>query len=342
VLLVPLSFLWAGLSRGRRLLSTWSYRRRKLRVPVICVGNLHSGGSGKTPLVVALAEKLKDFSPVILSRGYRGDRSAAGAEVKASAESQRLSAKDFGEEAWMMAQQTRRPVFVGKNRVRSASMALASYPETSLILMDDGFQNFALHHDTDLVAIPVGRSPMEAFCLPYGELREPLGGLSSATAVVLTGVGAEGTWESQWRKILGEGFPKLPLFEARLKWAGLWEPDRASQRRLDWNPPGMKFAAFSGIGYPKGFRTLLEQQGICLERFLAYPDHEPYPKKRLQELDDLSQEMGLTYWITTAKDLPKVQDQLRVPVCVARINYELSEDFWYFLKTRLPAKGATS
>ena len=146
--LLPVSFLWALVVSLRRRVAAGRGYRSRLRT--VCVGNLHAGGTGKTPLVAFLARELSSWNPVIVSRGYGGEKSSQGAWVDAET----LGAwREFGDEPVYLAQVTKRPVRIGADRAKSAKAVESTHPG-ALILMDDGFQNFDLQHDVDIVVLP--------------------------------------------------------------------------------------------------------------------------------------------------------------------------------------------
>lgn len=127
------------------------------------MGNIHSGGSGKTPLVAALARHLDSRSPVVLTRGYLGSLSETGSEVRPEKNN---GVALYGDEAWMLAKRFSLNVFVGKNRVR-AIQEMESRGKTSLVIMDDGLQHFRLKRDVDLVVLNTERVPKRLIAFPW-------------------------------------------------------------------------------------------------------------------------------------------------------------------------------
>ena len=145
---LPLSCAWALLMRARRSYYV-SSRQYRSTLKIICVGNLHSGGSGKTPLVEAISKRFQLRSPVILSRGYLGTLSSEGAEIDRLMPNGSLL---YGDEPWMLSQQQAGPVFISKKRVAGVKRIEKQYPN-SLVILDDGFQHLALGRDVDIICI---------------------------------------------------------------------------------------------------------------------------------------------------------------------------------------------
>lgn len=296
ILLLPLSFLWAGITRARR---RWFslYATQVAPVPVLCVGNLHSGGTGKTPLVESLVHHFRGASPVILTRGYRSkmQRSSARLDLRAPDRVAR-----YGDEAVMLARRCDVPVYVGGNRGRSAIRACKELGERcGLFVMDDGFQNFTLHKDVSLILVPVHLRPRDGFCLPLGDLREPWSAIREAQGIVLTGSGGleDTSWKiAEWKAFLGNLFPHLPVFTVLSKL--VWPWTELKRRRL---------GAFCGLGNPDVFFDEL-RAFAPLELTLALPDHQSPDARDWAWLEAQGKEKGITDWLTTEKDVVKLAE----------------------------------
>ncbi len=325
--LYPVSVLWAVVTRLRRFtLSDRTKFRSSLKT--ILVGNLHSGGSGKTPILLALAEALvADRQVVVLSRGYKGRLSRQGARVDLGADA---GPSAYGDEPWMLAQRLKVPVYIGQDRVASLKRA-QSETSATLALVDDAFQNFSFEQDIRLIALRADRPVDEAFCLPLGDLREPLSALASAHAVLLI-PGKDASSEQRWRTWIERLAPGLPVFEARAKVIGVWGAEGAVEvgASLTWG-------AFSGIGFPAAFHDSLQE---FLKPLFAevFPDHHTYTEDDVARLVELKARKAVNLLITTEKDWHKVNPLFQArdqAVFYLRIGYEFSEEFWYFLKSRL-------
>lgn len=262
LILLPVSWLFGLLAALRRLL----YRKQilasfKLDVPVIVVGNISVGGTGKTPLTLALAAQLIEHGkhPLIISRGYGGSALQAQA-VSATDDAQRC-----GDEPVLMARRNLCPVWIGRNRVACARAALQAHPECDVILCDDGLQHYRLQRDVEIVVMDGARKIGNGFLLPAGPLREPLSRLKSADAIVVNG----GQTSSQKIKfgmtLNGEIFYNL-----------LDATRTATAQYLQ----GLRCHAVAGIGHPQRYFDALQKLGITCTTH-AFPDHHTYRAEEL-------------------------------------------------------------
>jgi tetraacyldisaccharide 4'-kinase len=324
-LLLPVSLLWAAVTWARR---RWYPKKLRYRsqLPVLCVGNLHTGGSGKTPLVAEIADHFRARNPVILSRGYRSASSDAGAWLDAS---EARGPERYGDEPWMLAKRLSLPVYVGCNRTKALE-AIEALSGNGLVVMDDGFQHLKVERDIDLVAIQAARHPLDSFCLPLGDLREPYSSLRAASAIVL--VGRESDMEP-WKALIGQVAPELPVFSAIRRVEGLWNGAAFHA------PSEGRLAGFCGIAYPKAFeQELLAFPESRLVR--AFSDHHAFTSSDVDGLLEHKREMGAGALVTTEKDWYKAAPLFEArgeKLLALRIRYELSSEFWRFLEQRLEA-----
>jgi tetraacyldisaccharide 4'-kinase len=323
-LLYVLACLWAGLTWLRR---AGAIRFKPFRAdrPIVVVGNLHSGGSAKTPVLCAIAEKFAPLKPILVSRGYGGELSREGAKVVDAAD----GPQKYGDEPWMLFKRLGLPVYIGAHRAHSLRYA-ARENLGRFFLLDDAFQNFSFVHDIDLVTIQTGKAPEESHCIPLGDLREPFSALRHASAVVLI----DGPFLSEWKALVSKVAPRLPQFHAELKSARLWNASGSAEL-----PKGAEYGAFCGIAFPSGFQTTLEKQGMRPAFLEAYPDHFVYTALEFQRLSDTARTRGCSALITTEKDWHKVAPfqgfEGAINIYYLRIEYGFSEEFWYFLNSRL-------
>ena len=281
-----LSLLLTPLAAPYGLITGWRLRRKGLDagIPVLCVGNYHAGGAGKTPTVLALTRVLRDLdeTPVVLSRGYGGR--LRGPVVVDPA---RHTAADVGDEPLMLA----RTVRVVVARDRADGVALARSQGASVILMDDGFQNPAIAKDASLIVIDSHRGLGNGRVFPAGPLRAPLApqiDLTDALVVVGDGPAAETVIAA----IAGQGKPALRAHLA---------PDQASVAALG----GKRVLAFAGIGDPSRFFRTLRASGIEVFRERAFADHHPFSKTEIETLIAEAGREALTL-VTTEKDLARL------------------------------------
>jgi tetraacyldisaccharide 4'-kinase len=260
-------------------------------IPVLCVGNYHVGGAGKTPTVLALANALRALGerPVVLSRGY-GGRLRGPVMVDPA----RHLAADVGDEPLMMAQQV--PVAVSRNRVDG--VALAKSRRASVILMDDGFQNPSVAKDASLIVIDSERGLGNGRVLPAGPLRAPLKPqLARTDALVVVGGGSAGAEVAT--AVAANGGQ---VFTAHLK------PDEKSVAALS----GKRLLAFAGIGDPARFFRTLRASGLKIVREHAFADHHVFTESDLDALLADARRDQLTL-VTTEKDLARLRGGAEPP-----------------------------
>lgn len=254
LILWPASWLFRALSASRRLLYRChilpSYR---LAVPVIVIGNISVGGTGKTPLTLALARQLADhgWHPLIVSRGFGG--TAQQRQVTTDS-----TAQQVGDEPLLMAQREICPVWVGRDRVATAQTALRTHPQCDVLLCDDGLQHYRLQRDFEIVVIDGTRRFGNGLLLPAGPLRETESRLKTVDAVVVNG---GETGRGQYAMTLSGA-----IFHA------LRRPETTASAA---NLQGLRLHAVAGIGHPQRFFDYLKSLGLNVVPH-AFPDHHPY------------------------------------------------------------------
>lgn len=259
-LLLPLAWLFGGVAAARRALyARGILRSHDIGVPVIVVGNITAGGTGKTPVSIWLAEELKTVGeyPAIVSRGYGGD---AGRDPVTVTEDSDPGVA--GDEAVLMAAQTRCPIVVHPDRVRAAQAAVAA--GATIIVADDGLQHYRLHRDVEIAVIDGDRGFGNGRLLPAGPLREPVSRLESVDRILLQR-GAGDAIDVLRRRTDEPPTPFVlrPSYVSRL--------DRSETRSLD-SFSGTTVHAVAGIGNPERFFAMLETAGIEVIRH-PLPDH---------------------------------------------------------------------
>jgi tetraacyldisaccharide 4'-kinase len=279
-LLMPLGAIY-GLVAGWRLANVGF----DAGIPVLCVGNYHSGGAGKTPTVLALVKLLRDLgeTPVVLSRGY-GGRLRGPIKVDPS----RHVAADVGDEPLMLSLAV--SVVIARDRVDG--VALARSQGASVIVMDDGFQNPAIAKDASLIVIDGDRGVGNGAVFPAGPLRAPLSPQLARTDVLI--VVGDGTAAAKVAAAI-TALAK-PVLSAHLV------PDEASLGTLG----GKRVVAFAGIGDPGRFFRTLRGCGIEVVREQAFADHHPYSAGEIEGLIAGAKRDGLTP-VTTEKDLARLR-----------------------------------
>jgi tetraacyldisaccharide 4'-kinase len=262
--LIPLSWLYCAAVAVRRLayhgglLATTRLNRH-----VIVVGNISVGGTGKTPLVIALAERLQQagLRVGILTRGYLGCALHWPQAVSADSDPRQL-----GDEAVLLARKTRTAVFAGAQRVAAARALLQAVPR-DILISDDGLQHYALHRDLEIATVDATQGNGNGFCLPAGPLREPVSRLRRVDAVVAVG-GAS-----------AEGYVMHLLPDAACRVG-----DPAERRELT-SFQGDMLHAVAGIGNPQRFFDMLRRAGLTIQPH-PFPDHHPFQAADLEFGDE--------------------------------------------------------
>jgi tetraacyldisaccharide 4'-kinase len=266
----PLSAIFgAGVATRNALYDRGVFPVKKLARPVVSIGNISVGGSGKTPFVIALGQLLAERGITfdVLSRGY-GRASTGIAVVDPSG-----SPAQFGDEPLLIARKLQAPVIVGTDRYQAGLLAEQKFPNR-LHVLDDGFQHRRLHRDFDIVLLP--KEDQAGSLLPTGRLREPLGALRRADAVVL--------FDS----------PAQPIEGNRI-----WH----AARKIELPVAARKTIAFSGIARPQQFLAGLQSSRLEIAGALTFRDHHRYQQRDIDRLLQFKKQTGVDGFITTEKDL---------------------------------------
>jgi tetraacyldisaccharide 4'-kinase len=302
-LLLPAAFLFQLLIFLRRL----GYRCGllavvRLPVPVVVIGGITVGGSGKTPLIVWLAAQLcaRGRRPGIVSRGYRG--SYRGVRPVTSD----ASAAEVGDEPLLIHRRTGVPVYVGRRRAEAAQALLAAHA-CDVILCDDGLQHYALARDLEIVVLD-GRGLGNGWLMPAGPLRESPARLDSVAAVV------------------GNDWPGPAAFRMRLVGREFYRLDEPSVRCLPEELLGRRLHAVAGIGAPQRFFDHLRALGLTCECH-AFADHYAYGADDLRFVGDAI--------LTTEKDAVKLAGLAALPVWVLPVDAEVEPDLAQFVLERI-------
>ena len=257
IALLPLSGLFAALTWLRRACyRAGLFRKVRVAVPVIIVGNLSVGGTGKTPVVIWLARALQaaGFTPGVISRGYGGAGQLRAVEDGSSPQL-------VGDEPALIASLARCPVWVGRDRAAAATGLLARNPGVNVVISDDGLQHYRLERDCELVVISARQQFGNGLLLPAGPLRETRKRLRCVDAVIVN----------------GEGLPQMPpkSFLMRLEGREFYNLGNTKQRASPGDFDGMRLHAVAGIGDPERFFSHLRGLGLSFEAH-AFPDHHAF------------------------------------------------------------------
>ena len=331
--LSPLSALYGRALEARAgLYRSGSFASRRAACPVISVGNLTFGGTGKTPFVEFLARRLRfeGKRPSILSRGY--GRRSKGVIVVSRGEGPLVGPDEGGDEPVAIAKRLPAvPVVAAERRVEGAQAAIEL--GTDVILLHDGYQHLALDRDVNLLLLDAadpfggGRLP------PSGRLREPLSALARADAVVFTRAN-RGDPSATARAALDRWNPGVPTFSARIRAAGLRDEQGAAvpSARLS----ARRFVAVCGIANPASFTATLAELDLSAEEVLAFRDHHRYTRRDLERIRRAADRTGSAWILTTEKDSVKLEGKTLLPVVTVRLDVEVAEpEFFPFLLSRI-------
>ncbi len=328
----PFSPLYSGLMVARQTLYQKNFfKRHKVSVPVISVGNLTLGGTGKTPMVIYLARLLNQKKIAVVSRGYRG-KARGAVNVVSDGHKVLLDANQAGDEPNLMASSLPGvAVLTGSKRINPARYGVEQLG-AELVILDDGFQHMSLQRDVDIVLFRVDTFMGNNRVFPGGDMREPLAALRRANCFVLTCVDDVNKAKADAiQQALEKKFPATPVFQASYEAVGLVPANG------DVVPVGsFSCGAFCGLASPHHFRKSLEQIGLDVVFFKGFADHHLYSKKELQRVAKLAQQAGATALVTTEKDMVKLAAaQINLPLYALRMEMMMAPGFADFIEARL-------
>jgi tetraacyldisaccharide 4'-kinase len=313
-LLAPLAFLYGVAVGFRNRHYDRSSNRRKASLPVISVGNVTVGGTGKTPMVAWLAERLisAGFKPAVVSRGYGGSAGKGPRPV-----TERSTAAECGDEPRLLASKLLGAVvLVGSDRHVVAESAVEHAAD--VVLLDDGYQHRRLVRDLDILLLDSGSPFGNGRLLPAGPLREPLDSLGRADVIVATGCDSSDS-ASRIEELVRPYNGAAPVFGSRRRRAGFIDaagrPSSAPSRAV----------AFCGIARPERFRADLRAEGVDIIAFRPFRDHHRYTARELQELAELARAEEATL-VTTEKDLARLGPGYGPGAVALRIEAEIFEE----------------
>ena len=320
------------------------FRRAVLPCPVISIGNITTGGTGKTPMVILIAQLLRQHGKrvVILSRGYRRRGSPYTTNILVCDEGasktfavQPADVRLVGDEPLFIARKFQRgcnpalpevSVIVGSQRYLSGKLAIERF-QPNVILLDDGFQHLQLHRTFDLVLIGATNPFGGNYLLPAGFLREPVENLARAHAFVITR-SDEIEDISPICQRLKQINPDIPIFKGRhvcdeIRKAGTDERIEIEMLK------GKRLLGVSGLANPASFHHLLDKLGIAVIKYLDFPDHHWYTEQDVYEMHQTITAYAIEAIITTEKDEAKLSlhpDILEVPIYIMTITIDVQPE----------------
>jgi tetraacyldisaccharide 4'-kinase len=317
-LLWPLAVLYSMVARAKASgYERGILRKHKLPGTVISIGNLTVGGTGKTPMVLAIAERLFEEGKraAILTRGYRGAVDADSGGVPQSDEVALLRERLAG----------KAQLGVGADRYKSG-MVLARHGVDWFVL-DDGFQHLKLSRDTDIVLVDATDPFGGGMVLPAGRLREPLQALRRADIVVITrSIQAP----SPAIEAILRRYTSCPIFYTSTRIESVLRLPRLDVALPESDWPKARFLAFCGIGNPTAFFDDLRTWGIQSVERRSFPDHHVYTEREVLELEKAAANSGADALLCTEKDVWNLRNVplTRLPVYCSRISFVLPDRFW--------------
>ncbi|MGB4881905.1 MAG: tetraacyldisaccharide 4'-kinase [Neisseria sp.] len=314
LILWPLSRVFAGVAKLRReLYRSGRLHGERLPVPVVVVGNIHAGGTGKTPVVSTLVRGLQQrgVKVGVISRGYGRENT----KVHVLNPNSRVA--DAGDEPLMLYRQTGVPIAVGSKRIEAGRALLAAYPDLECLVADDGLQHYALARDIEIAVFPASDAARCLDVLPNGGLREHTNRLKDVDAVVFSGC------DQPPQTIFSM---PVAVFCSHINAGEIYHLNNPQQK---WNPQeaaGQIIAALAGIARPARFFESLREQGIILAETRVLPDHAPLTRADLPQADCI---------IITEKDAVKLADNAPENVWVLPVCAIIEPDLTSWLQAEL-------
>ncbi len=304
------------------------FKQHTLSVPVISVGNLTMGGSGKTPVVMSLALFLKKsgYHPAIISRGY-GGKSTRKYDVVTTGTEVLLSPEQAGDEPFMLAKALKGvPVLIGKSRIHPCQYAVNTFL-ADVILLDDGFQHIAVTRKIDLVLFNATTLAGNSRVFPGGVLREPVSALNRCHAFMLTGITENNRKRTEkFTDLLKNRFPDKPIFLSHLYQQEIISTEK-KKTVVDSCKLG-KVYGFCAIANPVRFQESIKTTGVNLVKFKSFKDHKKYNQRLMDKLCHDAIFSGANCLLTTEKDFVKISHYRRtVPLYVLKVKLQFDREF---------------
>lgn len=301
-------------------------RQHAVPVPIISVGNLVLGGTGKSPVVIHLARLLQTagYKVAVISRGY-GGKARGSVNVVSDGECILLSPGEAGDEPVMIARALPGiPVLTGKKRIHPCRQAVHDF-QVEIVLLDDGFQHLGVQRDLDIVLFSADHLAGNSRVFPGGDLREPVSALNRCDYFILTGQNVNNNERcTRFKALLESRFTSKPVFMSLLNRIELIE----AKKNTPLEEEGEKYFCFSGIANPSRFVDTLEKTGKEIVGTFFLKDHADYHSVLIQRIEKKARKCHATRLVTTAKDAVKLEHlQISLPLMVLVIEHTVDEPF---------------
>lgn len=301
---------------------TWCYKKNYIssfrpKAFTISIGNITCGGTGKTPLTIALAKEFcQDFQTAIVTRGYRSkiERNNSLKFIQ----NEVVSVDEVGDEACLYVRHVPKALIaLGPKRKKAASMV--DFPKSSVLLIDDGMQHHGILRDVEIVVIDAIQPFGTNHLLPRGTLREPLSSLARADVVVITRADTKKEYEDF--KSCVEKYTKAPIFWAKTLLVN-WRNQNNEICEINKH---VKVGLFCGIGNPKGFFDFVQQQGLFSVATKTAQDHKGLSVDEVAKFFELAKAKGADILLCTEKDIVRFKNEFPFPVVWPEIHLEIEE-----------------
>jgi len=304
------------------------------KTPIISIGNLTVGGTGKTPMVHFIAEELKELYPkiAIISRGY--GRKSKGFQLVHDGNKLKSNPETAGDEPYLLANLLGDCIVaVDENRVNAIHIMEKKY-QPDLIILDDGFQQLGIQKDIDILLLNSSKPYSELSLLPMGFGRETKNQIQRSCLMILTK-----TNEFKLPNWIKKIDYKKEIYATTFEYE-IWEYSKRQYKKVE--KLNDNIFAFCGIGDPNSFKAGLLSKQISFVECVEFKDHEPYSNKTIQQLNQQIQNLGVNHIITTEKDIVKLPNEFieKYHIFTLRIRYKFDKKEQYIqqLKTELKRK----
>lgn len=317
---------------------------KQLPCPVICVGNITAGGTGKTPTVMYLARLFQEngYRPAVLTRGYKR-KSDKPVLTVSDGKNILCSPQEAGDEPYLMARGLKNiPVIAGADRYNSGRFAI-DIIGADVFILDDGYQHLKLSRNINILLLDASNPIGNGHMLPAGILREPLTGISRADCIIISR--ADEGDKAKAEKLVRLYNRHSPVFHSTLKVSGVMDAgakDVNGETFSNEYIKGKNLMLFSGIGNPGSFKRSIEKTGGNIKGEIKFPDHHWYSRKDMERISSEAKRVSADAIITTEKDMIRIKgtdmltgDIFNKPILTLKVEIEIDNAFNEWILKRL-------